>query len=357
MGFFYSNYDKDSADYKYAIEQIYTIPIQQQLNFSLYAYETIMYDRNTFGNYSKEIGFSTIINKIIINYMHEAKCSVFEHKKAYLDEIQKILKIDNEKKEEEYLNCYLNISSNIFFDTSKYKKMTITLNKELIRQLLDSKNSAYYQNSRKKYLEAIINEYVSLPYYKREIIYFKEKYEKINSAIENRYIIEIEVKNKKYKICPYSIETDKSTNYNYLICSEADNSDLISFRFQNIRIVSENEGVFPKRSAETINIHKKIIEQYGAPYVEGNGDPIIKIRLSKQGFENYKSWNSQRPLTATKDPMPESDGSVILTFECSKRQIRNYFFKFGKEAVILEPADLKETFKSDYKEALAEYEK
>lgn len=48
----------------------------------------------------------------------------------------------------------------------------------------------------------------------------------------------------------------------------------------------------------------------------------------------------------------DPSGNRIYEFNCTFEQIRNYFFQFGKEATLIEPAELKEEFYNKYNEAI-----
>ncbi len=345
MGFF--------TDYDMSTEE----SVQQLITFNLHAWETINYDIDAFENIPEKYQLGKFINRIISNYAHEAKCSIDEHKEKYLCTIKEYFEVKGPDNENKFLRCMIRSALNPLNDEDIYIKKRIHINKEVKFLLYKSGNDIYY-NTKKEYIEAIINEYVSLPFSEREKIYFKEKCEKIFTAIQNCLCMRIKVHEKEYKICPYFLETDKSTNYNYLVCSESDNENnkLISFRLQHIRIISVSEEHFKKRTKAKLKDYKKQIDRLGVPYIQGINDPMIKVTLTEQGMINYKRWINQRPKFIGDLPHADPDGTTTLTFNCSLRQIRNYFFKFGKEALISVPAQLKETFYNDYKEALDKYE-
>lgn len=345
MGFF--------TDHDMSIEE----SVQQLITFNLHAWETINYDINAFENIPEKYQLGNFINRIILNYAHEAKCSVDEHKEKYLCTIREYFEVKGSDNENKFLRCMIKSALNPLNDEDTYIKKRIHINKKVKSFLHKSENDMYY-DSKKEYIEAIINEYVSLPFSEREKIYFKEKCEKIYTAIQNCFWMRIKVQEKEFKICAYFLETDKSTNYNYLICSESDdeNNKLISFRLQHIRIISVGKEHFKKCTKAKLKDYKKQIDRLGVPYIQGTNDPMIKVKLTEQGLINYKRWINQRPKFIGNFPHTDPDGTTTLIFNCSLRQIRNYFFKFGKEALIEEPAELKELFCKDFKEALDKYE-
>lgn len=328
-------------------------PIEQQINLTLHAWDTIQYDITAFQNRPVKIQVGNFINRIIENYAHEARCSIAEHKIKYLNEIKNHFNTEDADTEEEYLK-YLTISFLPIGDDVVFKKYKLSPNQKVKELLCYSDNDLYYK-TRKDYLEAIINEYVSLPFAEREKIYFKDMITKINDSVNECRSLRVKYFDCQYEVCPCFIENDKSTNYNYLVCIDADNSSLLSFRLQHISVTATN-NTFQKFTQARLNEIKKIIDKYGVPYIRGYMDGKIRLRLTAQGMANFKAWINQRPKYSGNLPLPEEDGSYILEFECSKRQIWNYFFKFGADVEIIEPNDLKERFISGYRNALNVYE-
>ncbi len=51
----------------------------------------------------------------------------------------------------------------------------------------------------------------------------------------------------------------------------------------------------------------------------------------------------------------KEDGSVVLTFNATIRQITNYFFTFAKEAKIISPVETSEWMKNRYCSAYESY--
>lgn len=334
--------------------------VQQQLNFNLHAWETINYDIYAFDNIPDKFQLGKFVNQIILNYAHDAKCSIAEHREEHVSRLKEYFEIKDFDNEDDFLKCMIRASVKPPGDEETYVTRRIHINEKVKDLLYHSENDIYYDYSRKDYMEAVINEYVSLPFAEREKIYFKEKCDKINDSILEHRWLNIEVHKEKYKVCPYFLETDKSTNYNYLVCSESDSSSdnkLISFRLQHIRIISVDKEPFKKCTKAKLKEYKKEIERLGVPYIRGAGDPKIKVKLTEQGLINYKCWINQRPKPDGEIPAANPDGTTTITFNCSMRQIKNYFFKFGKDALILEPAELKESFRKEYQEALEAYEK
>ena len=101
-----------------------------------------------------------------------------------------------------------------------------------------------------------------------------------------------------------------------------------------------------KHAAE---LEKMLIDR-GVMYM--SSEPIdIKIKFTKKGLEAFKRQLYMRPQFYTVDPKDK----CLYTFRCTELQAINYFFKFGWDAYITEPATLTEKFRIRYERALKSY--
>lgn len=330
---------------------------QQWLSFSLNSWEILNYDLNSFENMPEDASLGLFLNRIIINYYDLAQCSVTEHKNEYMRIINEYDENLDEVHKEKLLKCLVKARSKPA-DSSAYEKRRFYLSMETKQMLVDSENDMYY-DSIKDYLEAIIEEYISLPYYERERIYFRNDYERIERAISEHVYIKLAVGSKDMRVRPLLIETDKSTNYNYLICTEDENGldNLMSLRLQHIKVINKTRDKFKAPNKAEIRKLRDLVNQYSAPYLKGVSDPIIKVHLTENGMKNYKTWINQRPPYKDNPEIIETgtEKEYVLTFICSQRQIQNYFFKFGADAWISEPEDLKVMFSEMYNDASEKY--
>lgn len=84
-----------------------------------------------------------------------------------------------------------------------------------------------------------------------------------------------------------------------------------------------------------------------------SSEPIdIKVKFTIKGLESLKRQTYMRPTYYEID----KENRHIYTFHYSKVQIINYLFKFGWDAEVLEPEDLRNEVKTRYKRALLSYE-
>lgn len=208
------------------------------------------------------------------------------------------------------------------------KIINIILNKYLPYQSLAS------------FFRHMIEHYLSLPQYKREQIIFSDTYTLINEAIENHRKIFIQIKDEKKEVIPYKVVTNKEEIYNYLVClvENTNHTHIHSFHLYKI----DHVYLIPQKytiEEEQKNMLDKISSTY--PQFPYSDNQHAKIQLTNEGIKLFNSKYLNRPI-------PYHIENNVYFFDCAYSQLLVYFFSFGKEAKIIEPTKLKETFKEKY---------
>ena len=90
----------------------------------------------------------------------------------------------------------------------------------------------------------------------------------------------------------------------------------------------------------------------GIQYLLNEADVThMRIRLSPDGIKHYRQWTFQRPMYSG----IEGEEKDIYIFDIPYYQAVVYFFKFGGDAVVLEPDSLRERFRRMYEDAVRAY--
>ena len=347
---------------------MYYICPKQRINLSRQAEEIIRYDIECFAEDSEKVKFGGAVNRIFRFFCHHAMANIpavlaEERRKldAQLDDAP--VEIEAKKKT---ISCLL--------DKKEHEIMEIV--GRLIRKKADPNSSTLYvQDENRKYLEssdvshlvgkyyrntwqfikAVIEEYTEKPYIEREAIFFNEIIQKIRLAGDN-YLI-ISSGGNRYMLRPYGIEPDSLSAYNYLVgystrISGDDRTEatenLASFRIARISdVVVLDEGK-PLSNAERTMISDAIVVK-GVQFLVGSPTEI-RVRLTEGGMREYKRQISMRPLYNK-----YRSSGYELVFECTEWQAFVYFIKFGKEAEVLSPENLRSRFYNMYSEAKEAY--
>lgn len=221
----------------------------------------------------------------------------------------------------------------------------------------ECKESEIYNQKLGHYLKCIIEEYSALPYIEREQIFFKESYDKVKQAINEKLLLYVTASNNMhFCVYPFSLETDAMSTRLYLTSlskekdSENNQKYPASYRIPNlinIKVLKQSG----KLTKEEISKLKKAISNRKVQFLLGD-EKEIHVRLTKAGIEKYNSQVYMRPAF-----IKEKTNGNEYFFYCTERQAENYFFKFGEDAEIISPESLRLWFKDMYKSASMIYEK
>lgn len=209
-----------------------------------------------------------------------------------------------------------------------------------------------------RYIKAVLEEYARKPYVEREAIICRNLIETVNACVESHLALTVTLNNGvRYEIRPYGVFVDRGNNYHYLVgysrkAREQEADKPSSFRISNIR----DYKLYYGRSGKITQLQSKELERRinsaGVQFLLQETD-MICIKLTKRGKSMYESQLHLRPpFVKRKENL---DGTWTYEFYCTKRQTQVYFFKFGAEAEVLNPTDLRLLFASQYKKAVEHY--
>lgn len=331
---------------------------RQHINLSQYAYDII---RNDSINFLGTLNYSGFINTVIEN----TKVESFED--YVLMEEERIIKelsdhsrsgstialTDSEKKTihkiaSAHRTTILNNSKNY----PKNKTLKIRLNNLLYEYFYSSDtewSGGKYGLSQGEYIKTLIEEYARKTYYERESIFYKERIELLNSNISSKdnekRILEITMKTGIKRYCKlYRLSENYETHYHYLIGLFADDGTS-EYRIASIRLSQIAEIKARARSLGSGKITAKEARKIEERIKDSDiqyliGEPkLFTIKLTPLGMIMYDYKFSERPVyddLVKNDP----DGTYIMQITATERQIKNYFFAFGKEAIILQPNNM-----------------
>ena len=203
-----------------------------------------------------------------------------------------------------------------------------------------------------KFVKAIIEEYAELPFIERERIYYKNIVDIINNNIN--CVLEFTSGDITFEVKPYAIMSDKHSTFNYFVCRVLSVGGLppvgdgwASFRISRIKKLHPIKNTNFSFSYPEEDEVKETVRQKGVAFLLGDLFDI-KVKMSENGKLLYNTVLFQRPDIKTID-------GDIYSFRCTARQADVYFFKFGSDAVILEPKSISKEFLARYKKAFNSY--
>lgn len=350
---------------------------KQHINLSESAWIVIEEDIKNFYSTEKEESFSGFLNTIFKNFYQFAGASISLRLQEKEDELVKLYsskefaKIDSDLITT-IIDKQLTAYEEELKTTSKKHSLghgeKFRINKENLDLLRESQEDEYYDGTVGKYLKALFEEYAEKPVHIREQIFFKDTIDSIKTAIANQKKIKIVLNdkvsvkgdityNRKFYVSPYKIEQDSTKTYNYLIGfgRNVDKEDDIDapccFRVSRIKKINIQMSMGGKISKEKAKELDELILERTVMFM--SSDPIdIEIRFTDKGLESFRRQLYMRPRIYTID----KNDKHVYTFRCTEIQAINYFFKFGWDANIVKPIELREKIKDRYLKALKTYD-
>jgi hypothetical protein len=345
--------------------EILSIDQKQHLNLSDYAWLVIEEDMFNFNQEnSKDTSLSGFINQIITNYADYAQCSISIELLRYEKELNDIflsllVSQYDSKIQNDYKRLLLQTKKReLLRAAEKYPKgiaKKFRINNLNVEYLEESEDDRFYGKYPGPYIKALCEEYARKTYSERERIYLFDRVIIIENAISHASALRLTLHNgRKFIISPYAFLTDKLDSFNYLVgySEEIETNEshyrMSSFRLsriQSIKIVQSKSGKITKRDGELLSMQ---LSQTGPQFLSSDQQGIV-IRLTERGIQNYHQQIHLRPKYI------EKIDQNTFVFSCTEIQAIYYFFKFGRDAIVVSPNVTRLKFKRFYEDALSNY--
>ena len=291
-------------------------------------------------------------NTLIINYYEQYQ----EKKSVLFSQINESIRAHSSLNEQKISDIAADILQCIDLRTYQSEKQKYDISLSIKPTRRSSEDINYIQNclldnsTLSNYFRNMFSSYTLLPQDKRETIIFKQNFDLINEALKNKTKLYFTTQKSTipHIVSPYKIANSKEELFNYLLCEYNDLP--YSFRMSRIRQVKVlNEAAEIKE--EYVSVFEDMAK-YGPQYSYEIHKPQvqIKVKLNKYGQKQYKSIYLHRPQYTK----IEND---IYYFDCSRSQAFQYFTRFGANAQILEPEDLREDLHKFFSNAERLYRK
>lgn len=341
---------------------------KQHVNLSEEAYEILEQARHDFGE-----NLTGFLNHVFDQYYPYADASIGQ---ALRKREQELLQAVQSKNDTAHLEALLpifhrqweqelkqkaksypkGIAVKIRLQNKNYARLYETENKKI--EYLEEELS--YYNRPSDYFKAVLEEFARKTPLEREKIYFWDDIESVTQCIDAKYRIKIETSSGTFVVKPYKILYDKEQQFHYLTgLSSADEKTWNCASFRISRMHGRFKTIASKSGSLTQNEKKQMevrIQSSGVQFLIGEPKEIV-IALSKGGEFKYQTQLHLRPKAQSiSKETDETMGGHRYTFYCTERQAYSYFFKFGKEAKVISPPELRKSFQKEYEKAEAVYQ-
>lgn len=351
------------------------------LKISFFAMYVIECDKRAFSTETQVVSASNLINRVICNY---AEVSNMVRDNMDIISETELKKLFGRMRITLTKSNLIDFRAGAKKNVEKYRypddatELRISLSNEALAVLdvfLENDvyaplRSAYSKGetfSAAMFVSALVEEYVSLPMFRRESIYYSDLIKKATEAIrlnnegEDCYLKIDTNRISNIYIYPVDILLDEWSTYNYLVgigIFDSSKGEMpMSIRISNIRsiksVISDRILVFHNQPMID-NLHKCIKSRgvmfLGSPYTEGEK---IRVLLTPSGFAAYNNVMFLRPRYDSDEIL--DNGNHIMTFSCTQFQVKQYFKRLGGDAEILEPASLRNEFAQFFHSANQRY--
>lgn len=198
--------------------------------------------------------------------------------------------------------------------------------------------------------------YCVKPIYERERMIFRSRFEFLEEACREGRCITFALTTHPEAIrhvMPYAVVAGSEEMFNYLLCQEYD-----SLRERNeaksYRLCRIHHPAYDHAGGGLEERVKTFLEKMRqtAPQFAIGEDVRTRVYLTAAGRRSFQKIYTFRPVPDRVEENPE-DGSAVYEFSCSTDQIYRYLLRFNAgEAVVLEPAEVKERLRNYYLKAL-----
>lgn len=293
---------------------------------------------------NKDINKNGFLNNLLANYFPIYNNIASKHIERY----NKIISCHLSNKD--ISNSIINdlIATNKFFSYNKKSSLDASIsfkpinsNKKIINIIV---NEYTKHQSLSSFFRNMIEHYLSLPQYQREQIIYLNTYQLIQDAIKDKRKITIYYENKNTIILPYKIVTNNEENYSYLIGLNETNH-VVSFHLYKLKEIYLLKETFSLNDKDIDKLDKVALNYPQFPH---DSDQETIIELTCAGVKMYNKKYLNRPT-------PYKIENNTYYFNCSHSQIVLYFFAFAKNAKVIFPSSIKDTFKNMYLEAYENY--
>lgn len=215
---------------------------------------------------------------------------------------------------------------------------------EIIQFNLNSSNKDMYfrvlkeqqMETEAEYFRSIFLEYLSNPRYKREEIIFSDHFKNIEEAIKFNKKLNIKYKKEIRTVSPYFVKEGDRESSSYLFCYCEHHNDYRNYRICNLNKIFTSKLEIQKKDIKYIENVKKNFDPFNS------FGKTVKVIFSEEGEKLYKILNYNRPKLI-------EDNGLLFTFQCSIDLGKAYFGQFLSEVEVVEPLELREWFKDQFK--------
>ena len=311
----------------------------------------LLNDAELFDFYKKDgsVNLNGFLKELLLQYFDEYR----KTKEMLLDTIlsdlsafSSISREDADAIADKIMNSYMR---NTEFKSERNAAITLTVSGRSLDIMHSIENNMLSRVSLSQYLNDFFSSYLSISRKDRERILFQDIFEELNTAIRKNSIIRFTSTSAPkviFTVQPYCIAASKEEQCNYLLCTDHASGIPRTFRISRIHaLFTSSDKFLPDESRKA-----ELQEIAGRSPQAASKSVEAKVLFTDKGMQKFHLVTKNRPDVLRKE-------GNTLYFHWPKLQLEAYFRRFGKEAVILEPEECRESMRFFYKKAWEAYRK
>ena len=311
----------------------------------------LLNDAELFDFYKKDgsVNLNGFLKELLLQYFDEYR----KTKEMLLDTIlsdlsafSSISREDADAIADKIMNSYMR---NTEFKSERNAAITLTVSGRSLDIMHSIENNMLSRVSLSQYLNDFFSSYLSISRKDRERILFQDIFEELNTAIRKNSIIRFTSTSAPkviFTVQPYCIAASKEEQCNYLLCTDHASGIPRTFRISRIHaLFTSSDKFLPDESRKA-----ELQEIAGRSPQSASKSVEAKVLFTDKGMQKFHLVTKNRPDVLRKD-------GNTLYFHWPRLQLEAYFRRFGKEAVILEPDECRESMRFFYKKAWEAYRK
>ncbi|HOJ44629.1 MAG TPA: WYL domain-containing protein [Bacilli bacterium] len=348
---------------------VFTEEGRQHINLSTRAMEIIERDMIYFNDDYDLKNKSGFINQIIANYYDQFPLAM----DVALKQIASIKEtLEGEKFEQKLTRRVIEelnneIMKNLINEYSKKYpsdvQFKLKLNKANISLLEELEEAKYFNDFAPRsgasfYLKIMLESYSNLLVEERERIFFKETISVVERAIKNNTIIQFKFYEQNLRIAPLGIHRHHDQQSLTLFAVDEEPNEFSGPRIYNdIKVKELYFG-----NVRELKTHKA---KKGFDLSQDNLDTFLDVKKSSRETQTFTikfTPGGLKRFWLEEDRLPfvgikSRDDGHLYTFKTTETHIFLHFFKYGGQALIISPEDVRDRFARLYKASYEKYEK
>lgn len=295
------------------------------------------------------VNLNGFLKELLLQYFDEYRKTKERLLDTILSDLSAFSSISREDADaiaDKIMNSYMR---NTEFKSERNAAITLTVSGRSLDIMHSIENNMLSRVSLSQYLNDFFSSYLSISRKDRERILFQDIFEELNTAIRKNSIIRFTSTSAPkviFTVQPYCIAASKEEQCNYLLCTDHVSGIPRTFRISRIHaLFTSSDKFLPDESRKA-----ELQEIAGRSPQAASKSVEAKVLFTDKGMQKFHLVTKNRPDVLKKE-------GNTLYFHWPRLQLEAYFRRFGKEAVILEPDECRESMRFFYKKAWEAYRK